>query len=102
LNIPNKQVAISTRKLHADLARKTRLQMLSTSRIIRSVNLDEKIYAVRSYADAKAKAELSGTPVPQDRMCDMPGMDPLALSIGVKQFYATVLGNGLEFKFVDR
>lgn len=66
------------------------------------MNLDEKIYAVRSHADAKAKTQAAGGGAPQERMSDLPGMDPLALSIGMKQFYATVLGNGLEFKFVDR
>lgn len=74
--------------------------------VLRSVNLDEKIYAVRSHAEAKAKAkageEGGAAPGVHDRISDMAGMDPLALSIGIKQFYAAVLSNGLDFKFVDR
>jgi hypothetical protein len=80
-----------TNKTHATAHIKRSLRAMQVEALLRQCNLDEKIYAVRALAKGEA-----------DRLADMAGMDPLALSIGLKQFYGAVLTNSLEFKYVDK
>ncbi|EKX41562.1 component of oligomeric golgi complex 6 [Guillardia theta CCMP2712] len=63
--------------------------------IMRQCNLDDKMYSVRSW-----KSEQRGEGM--ESLSGMVGMDPLALSISLKQFYGVVLTSSLEYRYVDR
>ena len=87
-------------KLHTQLAhaleQAVREQIIA---IMRTCNLDDKMYTLRSWKNALQAADSGGA---GEELAQMAGMDAMSVSLALKHFYGVVLTSSIDFKFVDR